>query len=245
MNNFGANIGIHRSLDQTTLASRVDTLMLHAFDAPFNQGLADGQLGIALVLHHYASLMSDQEVHDFAIYQTDYVISRAAMLPRLDLESGLMGLGWGLEYLVQNGMADCNTADICEEIDFYLLTVSPLTLCQEQDFKGLDGMLNYLMVHYQNMSDALQQCFKAWFSDILKELHRFCRDSYDSLDQIHYLCERLEQLKMIGVKQTEVPQLSRFIHLSRVVSGYGLRYGMAGKVEMALKHALESPSASH
>lgn len=237
MNNFGAYIEIHRSLDQTTLENRVDTLMLHAFDAPFNQGLADGQLGISLVLHHYALLMSDQEVHEFATYLTDYVISRATMLPRLDLENGLMGLGWGLEYLVQNGMADCNTADICEEIDSYLLTVSPLTLCQEQNFKRLDGILNYLMVHYQNMPDALQQSFKAWLSNILKELHLFYRESYDSLGQIHYLCERLEQLKMTGAKQTEVPQLSRFIHLSRVASGYGLRYGLAGKVEMALKHA--------
>ena len=245
MNKFGANIGIHRSLDQVTLASRVDTLMLHAFDAPFNQGLADGQLGIALVLHHYASFMDDHEVHDFATYLTDYVISRASMLPRLDLENGLMGLGWGLEYLVQNGMADCNTAYICEEIDSYLLTVSPLTLCQEQDIKGLSGMLNYLMVHYRNMPNALQQRFKAWFPDILEELHRFCRDSNDSLGQIHYLCERLEQLKMTGAKQTEVPELDRFIHLSRVASGYGLRNGVAGKVEMALKQVLESPSASH
>lgn len=218
------------------LSSQVDTLMLHAFDNPFNQSLTDGQLGIALVLHHYASLMENQEVQDFVSYLMDYVISRAAMLPKLDLENGLMGLGWGIEYLVQSGMVDSDAAEICEEIDLYLQTVNLIVLCQKQDTESLSGILNYLLVHYSNMPVALQQHYLVQFPDILEDIQQIVKKSSASFSEIPYLCHRFSQLMKTGIKQRGTMKLSRFIiHHSHGICGYGLRSGLAGEVETALE----------
>ena len=77
------------------------------------------------------------------------------MIPA-DFEDGLAGIGWGIEYLVQNKFAEGDTDEILEEIDnkvFKVLNEESLTSFELTN--GLTGYLFYLINRLKNKSVTL------------------------------------------------------------------------------------------
>ena len=94
----------------------VNHLILHSNDC-LNIGLLDGKMGIALVLFHYARVYKSREFRFVAEYLLDQVIFSLTSRTSIGFADGLTGIGWGIEYLIQNGYMKGDSADICEVID--------------------------------------------------------------------------------------------------------------------------------
>ena len=87
-----------------------------------------------------------------------------------DFATGLSGIAWGIEYLVQNGYEDCNTNIVCRDIDW---KISQLSIVRMDDLSldtGLEGILHYVLARAKG---ALAQNSKLPFNpDFLFEIRQ-------------------------------------------------------------------------
>jgi lantibiotic modifying enzyme len=119
-----------------------------------NQGLLNGNIGIAIFLYHVSRVIQNSGTEEMADNLLDKIFASLATTAPSDFGNGLAGIGWGIEYLVQNGFAECNTDEILDEVD----TKVYKTLCDENlnSFEltnGLTGYLVYLNARLRNNCD--------------------------------------------------------------------------------------------
>ena len=100
----------------TTLERIVNILLLNASFID-NLGLLNGKMGICIFFYHLARKTKSKIYEEFAGELLDEIYDEISIHTPLDFENGLTGIGWGIEYLVQNGFADGNTNDTLFEID--------------------------------------------------------------------------------------------------------------------------------
>lgn len=68
----------------------------------------------------------------------------------IGLESGLAGIGWGIEYLIQNQFLSGDTGEILEDIDYLIMERNPLKI-RDLSFKsGLKGVCFYVLSHMKS-----------------------------------------------------------------------------------------------
>ena len=117
----------------------------------YGPGLFHGCTGISLFYYHLAKLTGNFGYHEIADDLVDRIFSDLNLMAPPDFEKGLAGIGWGIEYLVQNNFAEGNTDEILEDVDnkiFKLLNEE--TLNSFELTNGLTGYLFYLISRLKN-----------------------------------------------------------------------------------------------
>lgn len=119
-----------------------------------NQGLLNGNTGLVIFLYHFSRITQNAETEKMADNLLDRIFDSLATTAPTDFENGLAGIGWGIEYLVQNGFAEGNTDEILEEVDTKIYKI----LCEDNlnSFEltnGLTGYLVYLNARLKNGGD--------------------------------------------------------------------------------------------
>lgn len=112
-------------------------------------GLINGKLGIVLFLFEYARQAAPPE-HPVYLRLAELLLDGVwnALFSTSFPESfndGIFGIGWGIEYLYQNGFVDCDTNEILEDIDRKAIA---FLLDSIEDFhtnEGIGGLVLYLM----------------------------------------------------------------------------------------------------
>lgn len=129
-----SSIQIAQQIQQNGLASK-------------NQGLMHGNSGLCIYFYHLARNTNNAEYEQLADDLLDKVFANLSTSAFADFENGLAGIGWGIEYLVQNGFAEGDTDDILEEVDNKVFKA-----LNEENFisfelgNGLTGFLFYLII---------------------------------------------------------------------------------------------------
>lgn len=80
-------------------------------------GLITGKMGIALMFHIYGNRKQSHIYSDFANELLIDIWNEIDSHIKLNFANGLCGIGWGIEFLVQNNYIEGNTNEICEDID--------------------------------------------------------------------------------------------------------------------------------
>ena len=88
-----------------------NTLLLNASFIG-NLGLMHGKMGIAIYFFHLAQETKNQIYEDYAGELIDEIYDEISTTTPLDFENGLAGIGWGIEYLVQNGFIEIGRAHV-------------------------------------------------------------------------------------------------------------------------------------
>lgn len=102
-----------------------------------NLGLMHGKMGIAIYFFHLARETKNQIYENYAGELIDEIYEEITINTPLDFENGLAGIGWGIEYLVQNGFIDAVADNVLE--DFYI-RLQP----SQYKFQGT-GLMNGLL----------------------------------------------------------------------------------------------------
>lgn len=123
-------------------------LMLHSRDIT-DIGLFSGKFGIALVLFKYAKHNKSRAIQLLAESLIEEVLHSLGEKISLDLATGLCGIGWGIEYLLQNRFMKGDSLDICEVIDKKIVMENPLFIDDVSLDTGLEGKLHYILAHIQ------------------------------------------------------------------------------------------------
>jgi len=82
-----------------------------------NLGLLNGKMGIAIFFYQYARYTGNKVYEDYAGELIDEIYGEINNSTPVGFSNGLMGIGWGIEYLVRNGYVDADTDEALPEID--------------------------------------------------------------------------------------------------------------------------------
>ena len=110
-----------------------------------NQGLLNGNMGLAIFLYQLSFITKDHEIDQMADELLDRIFDNLTTFTSADFENGLAGIGWGIEYFIENGFSEGNPDEILWEIDnkvFQILNCENL-YCFDLSI-GLTGYLFYL-----------------------------------------------------------------------------------------------------
>lgn len=116
-----------------------------------NLGLYHGKMGIIIFFCHYARYINDISYDDFAGILIEQVYEEIHDKMYFDMEDGLCGIGWGIEYLIQNKFMEGNSQDILHEIDAKIMERDPLRLSDKSLHTGTGGVLLYSTYRHQNL----------------------------------------------------------------------------------------------
>jgi len=143
------------------LTSIPQILQKQGFGGP-NQGLLHGNMGISIFLYHLSRATGNPEPEEMADQLLDKVFASLTTQASTDFEHGLAGIGWGIEYLLQNGFADGNADEILDEVDTKVYrTLTHENLPNNFEFtNGLTGYLWFLNSRLKNKTDTRAMTYR-------------------------------------------------------------------------------------
>jgi len=119
-------------------------------------GLYHGKMGILLFFIHYSRYKGIPIYNDFAGELLNEIYEEIHMDMPIDFESGLCGIGWGIEYLIQNGFVEGDSDQILEDIDKKIME-RDITRIEDQSFEtGLSGISFYVEYRLKKKREDLK-----------------------------------------------------------------------------------------
>lgn len=107
-----------------------------------NIGLLHGKMGISIFYYYLSSYTQDESHKHFADQLLDELyeaINKSSL--STDFETGLAGIAWGIEHLVQNGFVEADTDQILADLDYKIY--NHLTFEGSISFGITNGLLGY------------------------------------------------------------------------------------------------------
>lgn len=108
----------------SSIKKKIDSRLQHIanvllFNASFidNLGLLNGKMGIALFFYRYARCTGNRIFEEYAGELVDEIYEEINTNSPIDFANGLTGIGWGIEYLINNSFVHADTDDTLIEID--------------------------------------------------------------------------------------------------------------------------------
>ena len=104
-------------------------------------GLMNGKMGICIFFYLLSRKTSNEIYEEYAGDLLDEVCNQINNNTPADFENGLAGIGWGIEYLAENGFIDADTDGVLSELDN---TISHIILNRAPNKLSIrDGFLGY------------------------------------------------------------------------------------------------------
>jgi hypothetical protein len=132
-----------KQIKNNLLPRIVRHLMLNASFSS-DTGLYHGKMGIALFFAHYGRYAGNTLYNDFAGELLDEIYEDIHTGTPVDFENGLCGIGWGIEYLLQNGFMEGDSDDVLSEIDRKIMERDIRRITDLSFRTGLGGISCYI-----------------------------------------------------------------------------------------------------
>lgn len=198
-----------------------------------DSGLFYGQTGIILVLATLYRETTNGIYEECMSKFLDILTENLSNNLALNFDNGLSGIGWGIEYLIQNQYIAGNSLDICEEIDEKIMQEN---ICRMKDFSldtGLEGRLHYILSHIKGVWNQIHNFpfDKNYLEDVYmvicnvkKEQASPCLMSLINIYKEFYEIQRIPDYSFDLDAWVDLPK-SKF---DLVHSPLGLKNGIAG-----------------
>jgi hypothetical protein len=111
-------------VDEALLKRIADHQMLHG-SFRRDLGVLNGKMGIVLFFFHYARYTGRVLYEDFAGEMLEEVIQELHSDLPIRFSDGLCGIGWGVEYLIQNAFIAGDSDEILEDLDQKIMEWDP------------------------------------------------------------------------------------------------------------------------
>jgi len=117
----------------------------------FRQGLIGSDMGISIFLYQYAKINKDKTFEMVADFFLDYFCIKDDKHIPINFGDGKTGVGWCIEYLVQNGFCEGDTDVLLENVDRDLFKT--LNVQKQFTLDLLNGLTGYLMYIVSRLND--------------------------------------------------------------------------------------------
>lgn len=224
-----------RNIHFTTEQKLLHRLVLHANDMPVS-GLFNGQMGIVVVLAKYARFYNLPSLETAVDFLMEQIMNRLTTLTPPDLGNGLAGVGWGIEYLLQNGYTKGCGAEICEEIDRKLMEYDVRRINDLTLQTGLEGILHYVTAHIQGANADGHNVFDTTYLIDWQTKLATCQETGLTRPEMNKLAATFTRT-LQGIPQSYTWSLQPFIQtsISRRTTLLGLHNGVAGLLALQME----------
>lgn len=151
--------------------------------------------------------------------------------------NGICGIGWAMEYLLQHGFIEGDSAEILEEIDIKVMERDPLRITDWSLRSGLRGILNYVVCRLKSVQRENQTCFfdKRYLTDLQQAVgNMFCE-----VEPIEGQAIALEYMDFMrtGIWEVKSPEIADLLTLHMLVDEdvSALKLGVDGCIGYAIK----------
>ncbi|MDM8206684.1 hypothetical protein QUW17_02125 [Bacteroides gallinaceum] len=209
-------------------------LILHSHDVPTAWGLFDGMTGIMLVLVHYARIHKMPVIEYVSDYLMEQITSNLTKTDSIYLGHGMAGIGWGIEYLIQNGYMKGCSAELMREIDERIMGADMRRMADDSVEKGFVGLFHYVIAHLQGATLQGQSVFDRQYLDDWMQLLLHRHESFPQDKRWGLMSEMLA--KTIDGQCLYTLDLLPFVKpMKRAPFDLlGLHNGLAGYMELQL-----------
>lgn len=132
-------------------------------------GLFHGKMGIVLFFSELAHVNQNPIYEDLASSLLGEIYEEIHYDLPLNLENGLCGIGWGIEYLVQNGLMEGDTDKILSDIDQKVMEINPLRMKDFSLRRGLGGIAYYVLARLNASRQSETLPFDKDYLKVLQE----------------------------------------------------------------------------
>jgi hypothetical protein len=156
---------------EETLQRIARYLMLHS-SSLYNIGLLNGKTGISIFFYHYARYTGIKRYDDFAGELINEIYKEINRRTPCDFEDGLCGIGWGLEYLIQNHFVAASSNEVLRELD---KRITEWDVRRIEDYTletGLKGIACYASIRYRNWKNENSYINPEYLSDLVEALKK-------------------------------------------------------------------------
>ena len=206
---------LYRTSSVKTPVDRIANQIFAVNNTHNNPGLKKGKMSEALFFFHYAKYTGNKIYEDYAFDLINEITGLIHKKTPVDYETGLAGIGAGIEYLAQNGFIKANTDDVLEEIEEQIYLAIPY----ETDGKVLAGIGHYLLFRIRNPEscDAKLTTLenKRFLIHIIDLIERFY--TLQSEENIPYIYRFLSEVDKINIFPDKVKRLIKDLKSSKSI----------------------------
>jgi len=200
-------------------------------------GLLHGKMGIAIFFAHYSQKTQNREYKELAENIIEDICENLNCDMPIQLESGLCGIGWGIEYLVQQGFIEGEADEILADIDQKVSTINPMNMTDLSFHNGLLGIAFYVLTRLKspNRKNSKVPFNEAYIACLYQALHKKeLTDSSKISRMISCECSTSANLTSC-LDFSQIPLLNSYPYENKSL---GIDKGLAG---VLLKFILFSP----
>jgi lantibiotic modifying enzyme len=117
-----------------------------------NIGIMHGKMGIAIFFFHLARMTKNTFYYTYASELIDEIYGSVYKGTGIDFENGLAGIGFGIEYLVQNGFIEADTDEVLANIDERIF--EGLVIDIPEDINILSGLIGYGAYYFMRLKNS-------------------------------------------------------------------------------------------
>ena len=220
--------------NQVILRKVVERLILEA-DTLQDQGLYNGKLGIAIFFAHYACYMQNSIYTEYACSLINRLSSFLCEGYSYSMKNGLAGVGWGIEYLIQNNLIDADSDDVLEELDNSLMFWNIDRIKNHTIEQGYLGIFRYIFVRLNTLKrkNRDKRPFDELYLDsIVSKINRVLPITSDLREKDFLL--KLNSLILYDTFDNQKPVLSEVLDIKKMefanveCEKLGLEDGLSG-----------------
>lgn len=156
-------------MDNKSLFKEIEHLVLNVSFLT-DIGLFHGKMGHVIFFAHYGRLVNNDFYEVFASELLDEIYEEINTCLPINMEYGLCGIGWGMEYLVGKGFMDGCTDEILKDIDNLIMERDPRRFHDLSFRKGLGGILYYVMIRLSSPRETDNLPFDSLYLQSLREV---------------------------------------------------------------------------
>jgi hypothetical protein len=126
-----------------------------------NPGLIHGKMGTSVLAFLLAQETRDKNYHYFAEDLIDEIYEEISSTTPICFETGLAGIGWGMEFLSQNKFIEIDTDEALKDLDNEIFNEIVYNTPRELSLtKGILGIGAYLLMRISNRPPENRDIFK-------------------------------------------------------------------------------------
>lgn len=213
----------------------VNNLILNSSNLQ-NLGLYRGKMGIILFFYHYAQYSRNIIYEDFANELIDELCDELTTQLPTTFDDGLCGIGWGLEYLIQNNFVEGDSNEILREFD---LKIMERNIKRINDFSfdtGLAGIVYYVysrLIVAKSKETKVRTFDLLYLTELLNSVLEFKCQIHDKF--LLQIFDKYEKCLQNELSKSEILLLPDFLYKDNSVSlndlksvPLGIKNGIAG-----------------
>jgi hypothetical protein len=212
----------------------------HLKDDYINQyGLYDGKAGLCIAAFLYYRNTGKTIWNEEAMLLLDEVCENIGTVQQMDFATGLPGIGWALEWIVQNNFVEANTDDVLESLDDELFKATIYSKTENLSLEtGAIGLALFFYKRLMAQNPYTSRYRKVYIIECLVLL----------IDEIHNKLLHKEDGLLSNVKPQDIKVIAQSLVFASLIEPLRVNYE---KVKAIIKEVFifinkihESPAAS-